>query len=256
MAFGYTWENYHDGILTMAEKGTEQIGSMGVDTPLAALSEQYQPLFYYFKQLFAQVTNPPIDADREKIVTSSAVYVGTNGNLLEQRPENCHVLKIENPILSDLDLLKIEALKKEGFHVSRVSTLFYKGTPMERVLTHLFVEVDKAYRQGANILILSDRGVDENHVALPSLLAVAAVHKHLVDTKKCTAMSLILESGEPREVHHFATLLGYGASAVNPYLAHATIADLIEEGLLEKDYYAAVRDYDRAVLTGSVKIAS
>ena len=256
MAFGYTWENYHDGILTMAEKGTEQIGSMGVDTPLAALSEQYQPLFYYFKQLFAQVTNPPIDADREKIVTSSAVYVGTNGNLLEQRPENCHVLKIENPILSDLDLLKIEALKKEGFHVSRVSTLFYKGTPMERVLTHLFVEVDKAYRQGANILILSDRGVDENHVALPSLLAVAAVHKHLVDTKKCTAMSLILESGEPREVHHFATLLGYGASAVNPYLAHATIADLIEEGLLEKDYYAAVRDYDRAVLTGIVKIAS
>ena len=255
-AFGYTWENYHDSILTMAEKGTEQIGSMGVDTPLAALSEQYQPLFYYFKQLFAQVTNPPIDADREKIVTSSAVYLGTNGNLLEQRPENCHVLKIENPILSDLDLLKIEALKKEGFHVSRVSTLFYKGTPMERVLTHLFVEVDKAYRQGANILILSDRGVDENHVALPSLLAVAAVHQHLVDTKKCTAMSLILESGEPREVHHFATLLGYGASAVNPYLVHATIADLIEEGLLEKDYYAAVRDYDRAVLNGIVKIAS
>ena len=255
-AFGYTWENYHDSILTMALTGTEQIGSMGVDTPLAALSEHYQPLFYYFKQLFAQVTNPPIDADREKIVTSSAVYLGTNGNLLEQRPENCHVLKIENPILSDLDLIKIEALKKEGFHVSRVSTLFYKGTPMERVLTHLFVEVDKAYRQGANILILSDRGVDENHVALPSLLAVAAVHKHLVDTKKCTAMSLILESGEPREVHHFATLLGYGASAVNPWLVHATIADLIEEGLLEKDYYAAVRDYDRAVLNGIVKIAS
>ncbi len=255
-AFGYTWENYHDGILTMALSGTEQIGSMGVDTPIAALSEQYQPLFYYFKQLFAQVTNPPIDADREKIVTSRTVYVGTNGNLLELRPENCHVLKIENPILSDLDLLKIEALKKEGFHVSRVSTLFYKGTPMERVLSHLFVEVDKVYRQGANILILSDRGVDENHVAVPSLLAVAAVHKHLVDTKKCTAMSLILESGEPREVHHFATLLGYGASAVNPYLAHATIAELIEEGLLEKDYYAAVDDYDRAILAGIVKIAS
>ena len=255
-AFGYTWENYHDGILTMALNGTEQIGSMGVDTPIAALSDQYQPLFYYFKQLFAQVTNPPIDADREKIVTSSAVYLGTNGNLLEQRPENCHVLKIENPILSDLDLLKIEALKKEGFHVSKVSTLFYKGTPMERVLTHLFVEVDKAYRQGTNILILSDRGMDENHVAVPSLLAVAAVHKHLVDTKKCTAMSLILESGEPREVHHFAMLLGYGASAVNPWLAHATIAELIEEGLLEKDYYAAVRDYDRAVLSGIVKIAS
>ena len=255
-AFGYSWENYHDGILSMAMNGTEQIGSMGVDTPIAALSDQYQPLFYYFKQLFAQVTNPPIDAQREEIVTSRTVYLGKNGNLLEEKAENCHVLKIENPILTDLDLLKIEDLKKDGFRVARVSTLFYKGAPMQRVLRHLFVEVDKAYKDGANILILSDRGVDENHVAIPSLLAVAAVHKYLVDTKKCTAMSLILESGEPREVHHFATLLGYGASAVNPYLAHATIAQLIDEELLDKDYYAAVDDYDRAVLFGIVKIAS
>ncbi len=255
-AFGYTWENYHDSILTMALTGTEKIGSMGVDTPLAALSERYQPLFYYFKQLFAQVTNPPIDALREEVVTSRTVYVGKNGNLLEEEPENCHVLKIENPILSDLDLLKIEGMKKEGFRTARVSILFYKGTPIQRVMHHLFVEVDKEYRQGANILILSDRGVDENHVAIPSLLAVAAVHKHLVDTKKCTAMSIILESGEPREVHHFAALLGYGASAVNPYLAHAAISQLVEEELLEKDYYAAVDDYDRAVLSGIVKIAS
>ncbi|MBQ8305991.1 MAG: glutamate synthase large subunit [Blautia sp.] len=255
-AFGYTWENYHDGILSMAFSGQEQIGSMGVDTPIAALSGQYQPLFYYFKQLFAQVTNPPIDAQREEIVTSRTVYVGKNGNLLEEKPENCHVLKINNPILTDLDLLKIEHMHKEGFQVAKVSTLYYKSTPMKRVLSHLFVEVDKAYRQGANILILSDRGVDENHVAIPSLLAVAAVHKHLVDTRKCTAMSLILESGEPREVHHFATLLGYGASAVNPYLAYATIAELLEEELLDKDYYAAVEDYANAVLAGIVKIAS
>ena len=255
-AFGYTWENYHDGILSMALNGTEQIGSMGVDTPIAALSGQFQPLFYYFKQLFAQVTNPPIDALREQIVTSRTVYVGKNGNLLEEKAENCHVLKIENPILADLDLLKIEDLRREGFHVAKVSILFYKGTPMHRVLSHLFVEVDRAYRQGANILILSDRGVDENHAAIPSLLAVAAVHKHLVDTRKCTAMSLILESGEPREVHHFAALLGYGASAVNPYLAHATIAQLVEEELLNKDYYAAVEDYDKAILSGIVKIAS
>ena len=255
-AFGYSWENYREGIRSMALNGTEQIGSMGVDTPLAVLSKRYQPLFYYFKQLFAQVTNPPIDAQREEIVTSRTVYLGTNGNLLEERPENCHVLKIENPILTDLDLLKIENLDREGFRVAKVSTLFYKGAPMKRVLHHLFVEVDRAYRQGTNILILSDRGVDENHVALPSLLAVAAVHKHLVDTRKCTAMSLILESGEPREVHHFATLLGYGASAVNPYLAHATIAELTEEELLDKDYYAAVEDYDKAVLFGIVKIAS
>ncbi len=255
-AFGYTWENYHDGILSMALTGTEQIGSMGVDTPIAALSGTYQPLFYYFKQLFAQVTNPPIDAQREEIVTSRTVYIGKNGNLLEEKPENCHVLKINNPILTDLDLLKIQNMNQEGFHVAKVSILFYKSTPMERVLQHLFVEVDRAYRQGANILILSDRGVDENHVAIPSLLAVAAVHKHLVDTRKCTAMSLILESGEPREVHHFAALLGYGASAVNPYLAHAAIAELVQEELLDKDYYAAVADYDKAILFGIVKIAS
>ncbi len=255
-AFGYTWENYHEGILAMARDGGESIGSMGVDTPITALSKEYQPLFYYFKQLFAQVTNPPIDAIREEIVTSRTVYVGKNGNLLEEKPENCQVLKINNPILTDLDLLKIENMKHDGFRVAKVSTLFYKSTPMKRVLSHLFVEVDKAYREGANILILSDRGVDENHVAIPSLLAVAAVHKHLVDTRKCTAMSLILESGEPREVHHFATLLGYGASAVNPYLAHATIGELVEEELLDKDYYAAVEDYDSAILFGIVKIAS
>jgi len=255
-AFGYTWENYHDGILSMALTGTEQIGSMGADTPIAALSGTYQPLFYFFKQQFAQVTNPPIDAQREEIVTSRTVYVGKNGNLLEQKPENCHVLKINNPILTDLDLLKIQNMNQEGFHVAKVSILFYKSTPMERVLQRLFVEVDRVYRQGANILILSDRGVDENHVAIPSLLAVAAVHKHLVDTRKCTAMSLILESGEPREVHHFAALLGYGASAVNPYLAHAAIAELVQEELLDKDYYAAVADYDKAILFGIVKIAS
>ena len=255
-AFGYNYEEYRDGIYSMALNGTEQIGAMGVDTPIAALSKEYQPLFYYFKQLFAQVTNPPIDAVREKIVTSTTVYVGKNGNLLEEKPENCQVLKINNPILNDLDLLKIKTMKKDGFKVAQVPITFYKSSPIERVLDHLFVEVDKAYKEGANILILSDRDVDENRVALPSLLAVAAVHKHLVQTKKCTAMSLILESGEPREVHHFATLLGYGASAVNPYLAHATIGELVNEGLLNKDYYAAVNDYDHAIIQGIVKIAS
>lgn len=255
-AFGYSYEEYRNSICAMALNGAEEIGSMGVDTPIAALSKEYQPLFGYFKQLFAQVTNPPIDAVREKIVTSTTVYVGKNGNLLEEKPENCQVLKINNPILTDLDMLKILTMHKPGFKVAKVPIIFFKSTPIDRVLEHLFVEVDKAYRDGANILVLSDRGVDENHVAIPSLLAVAAVHKHLVQTKKCTAMSLILESGEPREVHHFATLLGYGASAVNPYLAHATIGELIEEGLLEKDYYAAVEDYDHAILKGIVKIAS
>ena len=256
MAFGYTYEEYRSSVCAMALNGSEPIGAMGVDTPLAVLSNQYQPLFHYFKQMFAQVTNPPIDSVREKIVTSTTVYAGKNGNLLQEQPENCRVLKINNPILNDLDLLKIKTMNRPGFQVATVSILYYKNTPMDRVLEQLFVQVDKAYRKGATILILSDRGVDENHVAIPSLLAVSAVHKYLVKTKKCTAMSLILESGEPREVHHFACLLGYGACAVNPYLAHATVAQLVQDGLLHKDYYAAVEDYDHAILQGIVKIAS
>ena len=255
-SFGYTYEECRERIYTMALNGSEQIGSMGVDTPLAVLSKQYRPLFDYFKQLFAQVTNPPIDAVREKIVTATCVYAGKNGNFLSAGPENCNVLRINNPILSDLDLMKISHLHEHGFNVGRVSTLYYKGTPLDRAIDNLFVEVDRAYKKGANILILSDRGVDENHVAIPSLLCVSAVHNYLVSTKKCMAMSLIMETGEPRDVHHFATLLGFGACAVNPYVAHATIRELIDDKILDKDYYAAVSDYDSAVLDGIVKIAS
>ena len=255
-AYGYTYEECRERIYTMALNGSEQIGSMGVDTPIAVLSKQYRPLFDYFKQLFAQVTNPPIDAVREKIVTATCVYAGRNGDLLSDKPSNCNVLKINNPILSDLDLMKIEHLHKHGINVAKVSTLYYKGTPLDKALSNLFVEVDRAYKKGACILILSDRGVDENHVAIPSLLCVSAVHNYLVSTKKCMAMSLILEVGEPRDVHHFATLLGFGACAVNPYVAHATIRELIDDGILGKDYYAAVSDYDKAVLNGIVKIAS
>ena len=255
-SFGYTYEECRERIYSMALSGSEQIGAMGVDTPLAVLSKKYRPLFDYFKQLFAQVTNPPIDAARERIVTATCVYAGRHGNLLSEDASNCNVLKINNPILSDLDLMKITHLSRKGFSVGRVSTLYYKGTPLERALDNLFMDVDRAYRSGANILILSDRGVDENHVALPSLLCVSAVHNYLVNTKKCMAMSLILETGEPRDVHHFATLLGFGACAVNPYVAHATIRELIDDGILDKDYYAAASDYDRAVLDGIVKIAS
>ena len=213
-------------------------------------------LFDYFKQLFAQVTNPPIDAIREEIVTSTSVYVGKDGNLLEQKPENCQVLKINNPILTNTDMMKIKSFKHEGFKTAVVSTLYYKSTKLERAIDRLFVEVDKAFREGANILVLSDRGVDENHMPIPSLLAVSAVHQHLVKTKKSTSLAIILESGEPREVHHFATLLGYGASAINPYLALETIHELIDSHMLEKDYYAAVDDYNHAVISGIVKIAS
>ena len=255
-AFGYAYEEYKNSIRTMALNGGESIAAMGVDTPLAVLSEKQRPLFDYFKQLFAQVTNPPIDAIREEIVTSTTIYVGKKGNLLEEKPENCQVLKINNPILTNTDMLKIKQMHKPGFKVAVVPITYYKSTKLERAIDRLFVEVDKAYKDGANILVLSDRGVDENHVPIPSLLAVSAVHQHLVNTKKQTSLALILESGEPREVHHFATLLGYGACAVNPYLAQDSIQELIEEGLLDKDYYAAVDDYNAAVLHGIVKIAS
>ena len=255
-AFGYTYEQYRTSIRNMALNGSESIGAMGHDTPLAVFSKEHYPLFDYFKQLFAQVTNPPIDAIREEIVTSTSVYVGKDGNLLVQNPENCQVLKINNPILTNTDMLKIKNMKKDGFKVVTISTLYYKSTKLERAIDRLFVEVDKAFREGANILVLSDRGVDENHMPIPSLLAVSAVHQHLVKTKKSTSLALILESGEPREVHHFATLLGYGASAVNPYLALDTIHELIDTHMLDKDYYAAVDDYNHAVISGIVKIAS
>lgn len=255
-AFGYTYDEVKTSILPMALNGGEAIAAMGVDTPLPVLSKTYHPLFHYFKQLFAQVTNPPIDAIREEVVTDTTVYIGTEGNVLEETPKNCNVLKVNNPILTNTDLLKIKSMKAEGFKVEVVPITYYKNTSLERAIERLFVEVDRAYREGVNILILSDRGVDENHVAIPSLLAVSALNRHLVRTKKRTGVALILESGEPREVHHFATLLGYGACAVNPYLAQESIRELIDNRMLDKDYYAAVDDYNNAVLHGIVKIAS
>ena len=254
--FGYSYEDYRTSILSMATTGSEGISAMGIDTPLAVLSDRNQPLFNYFKQLFAQVTNPPIDAIREKIVTSKTMYVGVEGNLLEEQPENCQVLKIENPILTNTDMLKIKNMKVKGFKVAEIPITFYKNTGLEKAIDHLFLEVDRAFRDGANILILTDRGIDELHVPIPSLLAISAVNQYLVKTKRRTSLALILETGEPREVHHFATLLGYGASAINPYLALDTIHQLIDTGMLEKDYYAAVDDYNQAIINGIVKIAS
>lgn len=255
-AFGYTYEEVKASILPMAKNGAEPIAAMGHDTPLAVLSGQPQPLYNYFKQRFAQVTNPPIDAIREEVVTSTTVYIGESGNLLEEKAENCHSLKIDNPILTNTDLLKIKSMDVKGFKVAVIPITYYKNTSLEKAINRLYLEADRAYKDGANILILSDRGVDENHVAIPALLAVSAMQQHLVTTKKRTSLSVILESAEPREVHHFATLLGFGATAVNPYLALDTINSLIESGMLDKDYYVAVNDYNAAVLHGIVKIAS
>lgn len=255
-AFGYTYEDYKTTILPMANTGAEATAAMGVDSPLPVLSSNHPPLFNYFKQLFAQVTNPPIDAIREEIVTATSVYIGEDGNLLEEKAINCQVLKINNPILTNTDLLKIKTMKKDGFKVEVIGMIYYKNTSIEKAIDHLCVEADRAYKEGANILILSDRGVDENHVPIPSLLAVSALQQHLVRTKKRTAVAMIVESAEPRDVHHFACLLGYGACAINPYLAQETIRQLIKNNMLDKDYYAAVDDYNKAVLKGIVKIAS
>jgi len=244
-AFGYSYEDVKTSILTMAK-----------NAPLSVLSKKRQPLFGYFKQLFAQVTNPPIDAIREEIVTSTTIYIGKDGNLLEQKEENCKMLRVNNPILTNTDLLKIKNMNVDGFKVAEIPITYYKNTSLEKAIEYLFIEVDRVIREGANILILTDRDVDEYHVAIPSLLAVSGLQQHLVRTKKRTSVAMILESGEPREVHHFATLLGYGACAINPYLAHESIRQLIEANLLHKDYYAAVDDYNSAVIHGIIKIAS
>ena len=255
-AFGYTYEEVKNSILPMAKNGAEPIAAMGHDTPLPVLSRQPQPLFNYFRQRFAQVTNPPIDAIREEVVTSTSVYIGEDGNLLHEEPENCRVIRIQNPILTDTDILKIKNMDIPGFRVGVIPMTYYKNTSLEKAIDRLYLEADRAYKDGVNVLILSDRGVDENHVAIPSLLAVSAMQQHLVKTKRRTRVAMIIESAEPREVHHFATLLGYGACAVNPYLALDTIKRLIDCGMLDKDYYAAVDDYNSAVLHGIVKIAS
>ena len=254
--FGYSYEDVKNDILPMAENGIEATVSMGHDVPLAVLSRQHQLLFNYFKQLFAQVTNPPIDSLREKVVTDTTIYIGSDGDLLNEKGENCTVLEVDDPILTGVDLLKIKSLDQPGFHSDTVSLLYYKNTPLSRALEQLNVSVDSAVDKGKNIIILSDRGVDENHIPIPSLLAISSVEQHLVQTKKRTKVSLILESAEPRSVHQVATLLGFGARAINPYLAHECIAELIDIGMLDKDYHTAIDDYNKALLGGVVKIAA
>ncbi len=254
--FGYTYEDVKENILPMAEAGVEPTVSMGHDVPLAVIDGHHQMLFNYFKQLFAQVTNPPIDSLREKIVTDTTVYIGSDGDLLQEESQNCRVLEINHPILTGVDMMKIRDLDQPGFHTETISILYYKNTSLKRALEQLNIAVDHAAAQGKNIIILSDRGVDENHVPIPSLLAVSSVEQHLVRTKKRTAVSLILESGEPRDVHQMATLLGFGARAINPYLAQECIAELIDIGILDKDYHTAIDDYNKALLSGVVKIAA
>jgi len=248
-AFGYTDEDIRMVLEPMSAKGEEPIGSMGTDTPLACLSDKPQPLFNYFKQLFAQVTNPPIDPIREEMVMSLTSYIGTERNILEETPQHCHTLKLPQPILTNRDLEKLRRVSQGDFLATTLPMLFpieEGGKGLERALNQLCRRASLAIQSGYTLLILSDRGVDEDYAPIPSLLAMTAVHNHLVREETRTQVALILESGEPREVMHFALLIGYGASAVNPYLALETI------GSDEK----AIYNFTKAVNKGLLKTFS
>ena len=256
-AFGYTFEDLRLIIGPMAREGVQPLGSMGNDTPLAVLSNQPQLLYNYFKQLFAQVTNPPLDCIREEIITSTETLIGSEGNLLDPRPENCRMIRLCGPILTNEELEKLRRVNLPGFKAVTLPILFpvaQGAGGMEAAAEQLYQAADKAIADGANILILSDRGLDKDNAAIPALLAVSGLHHHLIRKETRTRVGLILESGEPREVHHFALLVGYGASAVNPYLAFETLDDMIREGLLTGlDHKTAVKNYCKAVVKGIVK---
>ena len=255
-AFHYTWEDLHDILLPMAQNGTEPIVSMGADEPQAVFSKTHPILSDYFRQRFAQVTNPPIDALREEIKTDSSIYIGDDGNLLSDGPDNATVLELLSPVLTEEELSRIRSIRHPAFSVRTISLLYQTSDSLRDALSSFFAGCDQACRDAVNILILSDRGVDETHLAIPSLLAVSALEQHLIHIRKRTAVSVVLESGEPRDVHQLALLVAFGARAVNPYLAHDCIRELCAEGYVAKDPRTAVQDYDRALTAGILKIAS
>ncbi len=257
MAFGYTFEDQRMILGPMASEGVQPVGSMGTDTPLAVLSDRPVLLYNYFKQLFAQVTNPPIDPIREEIVTATTTMLGSEGNLLDPKPESCRMIKLDRPIITDEELAQIRHLQHEAFRPVTLSMLFdaYAGEDaLEPAMDRLCEEADKAIAEGKNILILSDRGIGPDKAALPALLAVSGLHHHLIRKGTRTLASIVLESGEPREVHHFALLIGYGASAINPYLAYESLDDMIRQDMLPGlDHKTAIKNYVKAAVKGVVK---
>jgi glutamate synthase (ferredoxin) len=256
-AFGYTFEDLRFIIGPMANDGVQPLGSMGTDTPLAVLSSKPQLLYNYFKQLFAQVTNPPIDPIREENITSTETMVGAEGNLLKPTPESCRMIKLEHPILTNEELEKLRHVNQSGFKAITLPISFPAAegaAGLERALESLFAEADRAIHDGVNILILSDRGVDRARAPIPALLAASGLHHHLIRQGTRTRVGLVLESGEPREVHHFALLIGYGCSAINPYLVFETLEDMIREGQLRNlDHKTAIKKYIKAAVKGVVK---
>lgn len=259
-AFGYTFEDKVKVLTPMAGEGVEAIGSMGIDTPLAILSDRPQILYNYFKQLFAQVTNPPIDALREEIITATGTTIGAEGNLLNPTPESCHLIRLKSPILTTAELAKLRHTKREGFKSADLPIVYpvaKGGKGLEQAIEGLFKAADSAIKAGSVLLVLTDRSVNEKEAAIPALLAVAALHHHLIRQGTRTNVSLLLESGEPREVHHFALLIGYGVSAINPYLAFETIEEMIQENLLRNiTLDKAIYNYVKSATKGVLKVLS
>jgi glutamate synthase (ferredoxin) len=257
-AFGYNFEDLRVNIGPMAQNSIQPVGSMGTDTPLAVLSDKPQLLYNYFKQLFAQVTNPPIDPIREELITSTTLTLGSEGNLVDPKPESCHQLRLHDPILKNSDMEKLRKIDQPGIKSITLPILFNPSEGkegLERALEELSNAADQAIANGTTILILSDKGVDRTHAPIPALLASSGLHHHLIRSGTRTHVGLVLESGEPREVHHFCLLLGYGVQAINPYLAYECLNDMIHEGMLKEiSYHDAVKGYDRAVYKGVVKV--
>jgi len=256
-AFGYTFEDLRFIVGPMANDAVQPLGSMGTDTPLAVLSNKSQLIYNYFKQLFAQVTNPPIDPIREENITSTETMIGSEGNLLKPTPESCRMIKLEHPILTNDELEKLRHVDRPGFKAVTLPILFKAADgakELEAALEKLFASADRAIADGTNVLLLSDRGIDADNAPVPAMLAVAGLHHHLIRQGTRTRVGIVLESGEPREVHHFSLLIGYGCSAINPYLAFGTLDDMIREGMLPNlDHKTAIKKYIKAAVKGVVK---
>lgn len=259
-AFGYTYEEVRKVLEPMATNGVEPVGAMGIDSPLAVLSDRPQLLYNYFKQLFAQVTNPPIDAIREEIITMTATTIGPERNLLKPEPESCRHIRLNTPLLTNAEMAKLRDIRRGGFKTATLPILFEAsegGTGLEQALEELCAAADKAVRDGATFLILSDRGMNEKQAPIPALLATSCLHHHLIRKGTRTRVSLLVESGEPREVHHFCLLLGYGASAINPYVAIETLDDMIRQNILkDTSHEEAVSKYIKAGTKGILKVLS
>ncbi|MDA7027867.1 glutamate synthase large subunit [Bacillus sp. CLL-7-23] len=253
-AFGYTYEDIQKYLIPVITEGKDPLGSMGNDVPLAVLSDRPQSLFNYFKQLFAQVTNPPIDAIREQIVTSTLTWLGAEGDVLHPNESSCRRIKLYTPVLTNAQFNSLRGLVHQHFKNKTIHTLFTGD--LKSGLEDMFKEADKAIADGVTLLILSDRKMDEQKTPIPALLAVSALHQYLVRTGKRTKVSIISQSGEAREVHHFAALIGYGADAIHPYLTYATFKHIIDEGILPFSYEEAVTKYSKSVTEGVVKVMS